>query len=233
METDKLKRRNPSSWLDSGSGWNDIGGNSKKKKNRDNSSTMNHSPASKSTNRQTNSRPKAKIDPTKDKGYKYHEVVRGKKAREELDGYDCDKCKGFFSAVLSGKGAKVFERKNLICDCSRHRSKFSPDNTPDGFWEMSFLDERRERELPKQKVKGLQESRFSLEKQYRHDFSPSLKLNLLKGETKNSDGMEQSIASRLQERRVSHNACQRLSQDHDLSQKDSQDIGGIEQSMAY
>lgn len=72
--------------------------------------------------------------------FKYKEVVRGKNAREVLKGFDCEQCGGFFNAVLEGKGSDLYNRNDLICKCSRHRSKWSPDKTPQDFWEMSFAD---------------------------------------------------------------------------------------------
>jgi hypothetical protein len=78
--------------------------------------------------------------------FKYKEVVRGKNAREALKGFDCEQCGGFFNAVLEGKGSEVYNRNDLICKCSRHRSKWSPDKTPKDFWEMSFADSIAARE---------------------------------------------------------------------------------------
>ena len=78
--------------------------------------------------------------------FKYKEVVRGKNAREALKGFDCEQCGGFFNAILEGKGSEVYNRNDLICKCSRHRSKWSPDKTPKDFWEMSFADSIAARE---------------------------------------------------------------------------------------
>jgi hypothetical protein len=78
--------------------------------------------------------------PKNPSSFKYKEVVRGKNAREVLKGFDCERCGGFFNAVLEGKGSDVYNRNDLICKCSRHRSKWSPDKTPQDFWEMSFAD---------------------------------------------------------------------------------------------
>jgi hypothetical protein len=78
--------------------------------------------------------------------FKYKEVVRGKTARVALKGFDCEQCGGFFNAVLEGKGSEIYNRDDLICKCSRHRSKWSPDKTPKDFWEMSFADSIAARE---------------------------------------------------------------------------------------
>lgn len=78
--------------------------------------------------------------------YKYQEVIRGKKQREKLHGHDCECCKGFYDALLSGKGAQVFNREELIQQNSRHRSRYAQvDSTPNDFWEMSFADSIAER----------------------------------------------------------------------------------------
>jgi hypothetical protein len=74
--------------------------------------------------------------------FQYQEVVRGKKAREALRGYDCEECRGFLSAVCDHPGGDVFDRNKLIQRCSRHRARNTPPSTPDGFWELSFADER-------------------------------------------------------------------------------------------
>lgn len=80
--------------------------------------------------------------------YKYQEVVRGRKEREQLHGRDCECCKGFYDAVFSGKGAEVFDRQKLIQENSRHRSRYAEvDNTPKEFWELSFMDSIEERRV--------------------------------------------------------------------------------------
>ena len=79
------------------------------------------------------------------KTVKYQEVVRGKTAREALRAFDCEECRAFLNAVCEGPGVEVFDRDSIIKRCSRHRSSFSPPKTPDGFWELSFADERAAR----------------------------------------------------------------------------------------
>jgi len=80
--------------------------------------------------------------------FKYKEVIRGKKQREQLHGHDCECCKGFYDALLSGKGGEVFKRDELIQQNSRHRSRYvQVDSTPKDFWEMSFPDSVEERKM--------------------------------------------------------------------------------------
>jgi hypothetical protein len=77
--------------------------------------------------------------------FRYEEVVRGKAAREALTGYECVECAAFFDeAVLHGDGAKYYDRDELL-RCSRHRALHTPPQTPEDYWELSFMDEKRER----------------------------------------------------------------------------------------
>ncbi len=77
--------------------------------------------------------------------YPYEEVVRGKTAREALIGYECKECAAFFDkAVLHGDGANHYNRDELL-RCSRHRARQTPPQTPEDFWDLSFMDEKLER----------------------------------------------------------------------------------------
>lgn len=77
--------------------------------------------------------------------FRYEEVVRGKAAREALTGYECEECAAFFDeAVLHGDGAKYYDRDELL-RCSRHRALHTPPQTPEDYWELSFMDEKKER----------------------------------------------------------------------------------------
>jgi hypothetical protein len=77
--------------------------------------------------------------------YKYQEVVRCRHDRQNLPGHECPDCKPFLDAVCNAEGGDVFDR-NKIVDCSRHRSAHSPPSTPEGFWDLSFADEKQARE---------------------------------------------------------------------------------------
>ena len=140
------KRTSPSSWLETGKE------TSKKAKRPPQSSsarTANARPvtsasSTKTANARNNTITSASSKPKE--GYKYQEVVRGKKAREKLHGYNCECCSGFYDALCAGKGSEHFDREKLIQQNSRHRARDSPPQTPVDFWEMSFVDEIRERE---------------------------------------------------------------------------------------
>jgi hypothetical protein len=83
-------------------------------------------------------------DTPKEPVFKYQEVVRKKSEREALNGYECPECAKFVDEVMQGNGKYVFDRDELI-RCSRHRGRHTPPQTPDGFWELSFVDEKYKR----------------------------------------------------------------------------------------
>lgn len=72
-------------------------------------------------------------------GYKYIEPVRKKADREALKGVECNQCKKFYDAVRM-EGAEV--DGDINCehhnDVSRHRYRYVPPATPEGFWNIGF-----------------------------------------------------------------------------------------------
>ncbi|KAK3879740.1 hypothetical protein Pcinc_015726 [Petrolisthes cinctipes] len=66
------------------------------------------------------------------------DVVRGKAARQQLEGWECRECEQWYTdANLDPK-----EKKMLMNKCSRHRSKHNPvTNTPEGFWNPDWVDD--------------------------------------------------------------------------------------------
>ncbi|XP_022734848.1 protein gamma response 1-like isoform X2 [Durio zibethinus] len=84
---------------------------------------------------------------TADKGsFKYVEPVRKKAEREKLKGFECNQCKKFYDAVLNkGDEDNADENKNFRCEhhegVSRHRYKYVPPMTPEGFWNIGFESE--------------------------------------------------------------------------------------------
>jgi len=90
-----------------------------------------------------------KVSHTRTKPYKYKEVVRNRSDRRSMRAHDCPECKAFLDAVCGKEGENnIFDRSKLIQQCSRHRSNFSQDPpTPDGFWELSFADSLKAREM--------------------------------------------------------------------------------------
>ena len=86
------------------------------------------------------------VQPPK-KDLKYRESVRKKADRENLKGVECKQCKKFYDAVLpdsraSGDGASS---TSLRCEhhdgVSRHRYRYAPPLTPEGFWNIGFESE--------------------------------------------------------------------------------------------
>jgi splicing factor 4 len=73
-----------------------------------------------------------------DRGYKYIEPVRKKSEREALQSTDCRQCKKFYDAVLAKDANGVVESRCKHHDASRHRYKFAPPATPEGFWNIGF-----------------------------------------------------------------------------------------------
>ncbi|KAG6420220.1 hypothetical protein SASPL_116740 [Salvia splendens] len=73
-------------------------------------------------------------------GFKYVEPVRKKSDRENLKGFECKQCKKFYDAVLPGtdKESSRCEHHNGV---SRHRYKYAPPSTPEGFWNIGFESE--------------------------------------------------------------------------------------------
>ena len=98
--------------------------------------------------------------------YKYKEVVRKKQERKKLKGYDCPQCADFIEAFLFPNGCTEEEidrlmkcshvskknkrnngdkekekvKQDFLNEFSRHRHRFTPPQTPEGYWELSFLD---------------------------------------------------------------------------------------------
>lgn len=76
-------------------------------------------------------------------GYKYIEPVRKKADREALKGVECNQCKKFYDAVRM-EGAEV--AGDISCehhnDVSRHRYRYVPPATPEGFWNIGFDTDR-------------------------------------------------------------------------------------------
>ncbi|KAF8107423.1 hypothetical protein N665_0122s0062 [Sinapis alba] len=88
------------------------------------------------------SRQRIQVAETSKKGFKHVESVRKKAERENLKGIECKQCKKFYDAVHpenEGNG------KSLRCEhhegVSRHRYKYAPPMTPEGFWNIGFESE--------------------------------------------------------------------------------------------
>ncbi|VVB05444.1 unnamed protein product [Arabis nemorensis] len=88
------------------------------------------------------SRQRIQVAETSKKSFKHVEPVRKKAERENLKGIECKQCKKFYDAVLpenEGNG------RSLRCEhhegVSRHRYKYAPPMTPEGFWNIGFESE--------------------------------------------------------------------------------------------
>ncbi|KAI3693695.1 hypothetical protein L1987_76645 [Smallanthus sonchifolius] len=77
------------------------------------------------------------------KSFKYVEPVRKKAERANLKGVECMQCKKFYDAVLPDDNNN--NKQNLRCEhhegVSRHRYRFAPPSTPEGFWNIGFESE--------------------------------------------------------------------------------------------
>ncbi|KAL8495968.1 hypothetical protein ACS0TY_019909 [Phlomoides rotata] len=79
-------------------------------------------------------------------GFKYVEPVRKKSERENLKGVECKQCKKFYDAVLPSEGKNAdTDKKSNRCEhhdgVSRHRYRYAPPSTPEGFWNIGFESE--------------------------------------------------------------------------------------------
>uniref|UniRef100_A0A803L196 DNA endonuclease activator Ctp1 C-terminal domain-containing protein n=2 Tax=Chenopodium quinoa TaxID=63459 RepID=A0A803L196_CHEQI len=76
------------------------------------------------------------------KGFKYVEPVRKKAERENLNGIECKQCKKFYDAVLSNAKDGEVDGQKFRCEhhdgVSRHRYRYAPPLTPEGFWNIGF-----------------------------------------------------------------------------------------------
>ncbi|KAL5719678.1 hypothetical protein ACHQM5_012427 [Ranunculus cassubicifolius] len=91
-------------------------------------------------------KPQISITKPGDKSFKYVEPVRKKSDRDNLKGFECKQCKKFYDAVLP-EDCKDGENGNSNFRCehhdgvSRHRYKYVPPMTPEGFWNIGFESE--------------------------------------------------------------------------------------------
>jgi hypothetical protein len=74
--------------------------------------------------------------PLKQKKAKFEEVVRKKAERANLTGRSCEECVKYFKS-LEDAG---FDTSEMINTCSRHRTKYTPPSTPEGYWDLSMKE---------------------------------------------------------------------------------------------
>lgn len=81
------------------------------------------------------------------KCFKFIEPVRKKAERENLKGIECKQCKKFYDAVLCDDERRNTNNSKHDFRCehhdgvSRHRYKYAPPLTPEGFWNIGFESE--------------------------------------------------------------------------------------------
>ena len=88
--------------------------------------------------------------------FKYHEVVRCKAVRQGLPCRDCPECRAFYD-VLRRTGDHLVNSQSTL-QFSRHRTRFTPPETPADFWELEFIDEKRKREQQEQRLQQHRQS---------------------------------------------------------------------------
>ncbi|KAL4193390.1 hypothetical protein AMTRI_Chr06g176650 [Amborella trichopoda] len=71
------------------------------------------------------------------RGYKYVEPVRKKEEREALKGAECNQCKKFYDAILPNGNSDIVRCEHRDVG-SRHRYRYAPPSTPEGFWNIGF-----------------------------------------------------------------------------------------------
>ena len=74
----------------------------------------------------------------RDRPEKYVEVVRKKDERAALPGRSCYECERFYEALEDQGILTPNGRQEMINTCSRHRSRYTPPTTPEGFWGVSL-----------------------------------------------------------------------------------------------
>ncbi|KAJ4970017.1 hypothetical protein NE237_003116 [Protea cynaroides] len=79
------------------------------------------------------------------RNFKHVEPVRKRSEREKLKGIECKQCQKFYDAVLpdgEGMGTDNISSRKFRCEhhdgVSRHRYKYVPPMTPEGFWNIGF-----------------------------------------------------------------------------------------------
>lgn len=91
-------------------------------------------------NKDTDTRGAIGIDVTNAARYqpKYIEVVRNRDQRSVLPGHACEECDKFYQAMQQQGIVNDSNRQQFMQSCSRHKSKFTPPSTPEGFWDLSI-----------------------------------------------------------------------------------------------
>jgi hypothetical protein len=67
--------------------------------------------------------------------FAHQEVVRKKSERGKLPGHECEECTKFYNELQKQEFLSEDQRRRLVNECSRHRSKHERPRTPDHFWD--------------------------------------------------------------------------------------------------
>ena len=112
--------------------------NLKLKRDRPNIEPLEIDKTNSNTHKHTFSRAKLPSSSKPGPMYKYIEPVRKKDEREKLQGVECNQCKKFYDAVLMNNGSSGTARCEHHNYVSRHRYRYVPPSTPEGFWNIGF-----------------------------------------------------------------------------------------------
>ncbi|XP_078722925.1 uncharacterized protein LOC144940586 isoform X4 [Lampetra fluviatilis] len=102
-------------------------------------------------------------------GFAYVDVVRNKDERRKLQGFSCKQCENFYSHLPEA------ERVLQMTECSRHRGRFQPPNTPENFWEVGFPSTQMCQERGYLKEEDEPANRVRRKRPYKATFSPARK----------------------------------------------------------
>lgn len=69
---------------------------------------------------------------------KYVETIRKKDEREGLRGFQCAECAAFYNAQMKQGIFDQSKMNEFLKNCSRHKGKWTPPDTPEGFWDLTI-----------------------------------------------------------------------------------------------
>eukprot|EP01031_Cornospumella_fuschlensis_P027722 gene27722-33486_t len=90
-----------------------------------------------STNNTSKSTPKTTASASARQG-KCIEVVRNRSERAALPGHTCAECEAFYNAMVQQGIVTEENKKMFLQSCSRHKARWTPPSTPEGYWDLSL-----------------------------------------------------------------------------------------------
>lgn len=66
------------------------------------------------------------------------EVVRNREERAAMPGFACTECEQFYRTMLEQGIITDENRGDFLQSCSRHKARWTPPSTPEGFWDLSL-----------------------------------------------------------------------------------------------